>query len=166
MSAWVRLLAVVAAHPDRPYVATTIGRARGRSNVKTVRIHAVGGDPAERRAWALAELGALVDLYDRGMREPLPLYCLTSAAYAEAVRAGEDPVAAARREWTSDWKFAREDRDLEHALVLDGERTFAELLAPAPRPDEDWGAADPTRLGRYAHRLWDGLLACETVETR
>ncbi len=163
LTAWVRLLAVVAAHPEHPFTATTIGRARGRSQVKAVRIHAVGDDPAERRAWALGELAAIIDLYDRGLREPLPLYCLTSAAYAEAIRAGEDPVAAGRREWTSDWKFAREDRDLEHALVLDGERSFAELLADPPRPGEDWITADPTRLGRYALHLWGGLLACETV---
>ena len=63
------------------------------------------------------------------MREPLPLYCLTSAAYAEAVAIGRDPVTAARAAWTSEWNFEAEDQELEHQLVLGGVRPFDELPA-------------------------------------
>ncbi|MCA1682982.1 MAG: exodeoxyribonuclease V subunit gamma [Actinobacteria bacterium] len=166
MSAWVRLLAVVAAAPERRFTAATVGRASGRSAIKIVRIRPPGDEPAARRAWALGHLETIVDIYDRGMREPLPLYCLSSAAYAEAVRAGVDPVAAGRREWTSEWNFDKEDRSPEHQLVLGGVRPFAELLAVPPRPDERWEAEEATRVGQYARRLWAGLLAAEEVSAR
>jgi hypothetical protein len=50
--------------------------------------------------------------------------------------------------------------------VLGGVRAFDELLTDPPRPDEQWDAIDTTRLGRFARRLWDGLLAVEEVTTR
>ena len=68
--------------------------------------------------------------------------------------------------WESTWNFDKEDRDPEHLLVLGGERTFAELCEQAPRPDESgpgWDERDPTRFGRWARRLWDGLLRREEV---
>jgi exodeoxyribonuclease V gamma subunit len=76
------------------------------------------------------------------MRKPLPLACKTSAAF---VTAGE---AAARREWTSDWNFPKEDRQPEHELVFGGVLPFDELIA-LPGFAED------------AHALWDELLKVE-----
>ncbi|MEA2230248.1 MAG: exodeoxyribonuclease gamma subunit, partial [Solirubrobacteraceae bacterium] len=114
-------------------------------------------------------LTTLIDLYDRGMREPLPIPCATSAAYAQAAAAGADPVAAGRRAWTSEWNFAREDKELEHQLVLSGVRTFDQLLQEPPRSDEQgdgWEVAETTRLGRCARRMWDGLLAHEKLTHR
>jgi exodeoxyribonuclease V gamma subunit len=156
LAAWVRLLALSAAHLGRPFASLTVGRAR--AGVAIARIPPVDPDSA------LAHLAQLIDLYDRGMREPLPLYCATSAAYAEAVAAGDDPVKAARREWLSDWTFDKEDRDAEHQLVLGGVRSLDELLAEPPRDDEGgWDIADERRLGRLALRLWSGLLASEEL---
>jgi exodeoxyribonuclease V gamma subunit len=102
------------------------------------------------------------------MREPLPLYCLSSAAFAIAAVSGDDPVRAARDAWTSGWNFDKEDRELEHQLVLGGVRTFDELLAEPLRPDEEdprlvLDSSRSTRFGRYARRLWDGLLAHEEL---
>ena len=68
--------------------------------------------------------------------------------------------------WESTWNFDKEDRDREHLLVLGGERTFAQLCEQAPRADESgpgWDERDPTRFGRWARRLWDGLLRREEV---
>ena len=59
-------------------------------------------DPEERQAVAVRTLAMLIELFERGMREPLPLYCKTSAAYAAAVAAGKDGRAAAEKEWTSE----------------------------------------------------------------
>jgi exodeoxyribonuclease V gamma subunit len=160
LAAWVRLLALAAANPDRRFAAATVGRAGG-NRVALARIEALARDAA------LRHLVTLVDLRDRGLREPLPLYCATSAAYAAAAAAGDDPVAAARREWTSDWSFDREDREPEHQLVLGGVRSLDDLLAePSDAAEEPWEIVDTTRLGRLARRLWDGLLASEELVER
>ncbi|MEJ7797796.1 MAG: exodeoxyribonuclease V subunit gamma [Solirubrobacteraceae bacterium] len=166
LAAWVRLLALTAAHPERPFSAATIGRSGGRGGVTTARIAPLADEADARRNAATGHLATLMDLYDRGMREPLPLYCATSAAYAHAARSGGDAVAAGAKAWTSEWGFDREDSELEHQLVLSGVRSFDELLSQAPRSDEQGDGWDPNethRLGRCARRMWDGLLACEDV---
>ncbi len=55
------------------------------------------------------------------MREPLPLASDASAAYAQAVAAGEDGAAAADKAWTSTFDYPKEDRQPEHVLVFGGE---------------------------------------------
>ncbi len=169
LRAWVRLLALTAGRPEPPLSAATVGRAGGDDDVRVARVGVLADDPAERGAIALRELAMLVDLHDRGMREPLPLFCRTSAAYAEAAAAGRDPVPPAEREWLTEWSFDREDRELEHQLVLGGVRTFEELLTIAPGPGEagaGWEQTDTTRVGRLARRLWSGLLAREELSAR
>jgi exodeoxyribonuclease V gamma subunit len=169
VAAWVRLLALTAAHPERPFVAATVGRASGDATVAVARIGPFGDDATSRRATALGYLATLLDLYDRGRREPLPLYCLASAAYAEAAAAGVDPVPAARKAWTSKWNFSKEDKEPEHQLVLGGIRTLDELLQEPPRADEEgegWEVTETTRVGRLARRMWDGVLSCEEIELR
>jgi exodeoxyribonuclease V gamma subunit len=159
MAAWVRLLALTAAHPGRGFDAVTVGRGGG-GRVAVARIPPV--EPAAARA----HLATLLDLYDRGMREPLPLYCRTSAAVAAAGSAG---LAAGREAWESTFSFDREDKEPEHVLVLGGVRTFAELIEAPPRADEHgeaWDGRGRSRFGRYARRLWEGLLACEEIEER
>ncbi len=173
LAAWARFLTLSAAHPAAGFQAITIGRRRAdaprRWQVTVARLAAFEGDPSGRREQALHHLGRLVELYDRGMCEPLPLYCETSAAHATARAAGEDAEDAARRVWQSDWNFPKEDSHPEHLLVLGGARSFAELLAAPPCDDEQgdaWAADERTRFGRYARRLWDGLLEREEVGDR
>ena len=156
LRAWVKLLALSAARPDRPFESLVIGRARAgayRADVSVARIGTVGAD-------ALAQLEILIDLYDRGMREPLPLSCDASAAYAQG------GAAAADKAWTSTFDYPKEDRQPEHLLVYGGSVPLSELLAPAPREDEGWYEDETSRFGVYARRLWDGLLARESVEDR
>jgi exodeoxyribonuclease V gamma subunit len=164
LAVWVRLLALTAAHPGRPFEAITVGRARSGApdgtRITVARIRPIG---PERAGVGLARL---VDLWDRGMREPLPLACLTSAAYATARAAGEDAEKAARGAWESGWAYPREDAEPEHTLVFGGTLTLAELMAAAPAPGEagpGWDDAEPTRFGRLARRLWDGLLVSEEL---
>jgi exodeoxyribonuclease V gamma subunit len=172
LAAWVRLLAFTAAHPERPFEAVTIGRARSGATgalVTVATLPALASDERERREIALDQLATLLDIYDRGMREPLPLACFASAAYASAAAAGENAEKAGREAWESNFKFDREDRELEHLFALGGEITFSELLADSPRPDEQgngWDATETTRFGRYARRLWSGPLAHEAVVDR
>ena len=107
-----------------------------------------------------AVLAALVDLHDRGLREPLPLFCKTSAAYA-GNRA--DPVAGARKEWVSEWSFPREDAEREHVIAFGGVLALEDLLLLPPGPGEEWEPLEESRLGQLAHRLWDPLLAVEEL---
>ncbi len=166
LRAWVRLLAMTAAWPERSFEAVVIGRARAdaaHADVTVVRTPPLGADAA------LGRLAILLDLYDRGMREPLPLACDTSAAYAAAVATGQDGVVAARRAWESDFDRDREDREPEHVLAFGGELALAELMAEPPREDErgpGWPQAETSRFGRYALRLWEGLLGAEEFSDR
>ncbi len=162
--AWVRLLALTASHPERRFQAATIGRTADGKDVTAVCIEPLASDSETRRNLALEHLATLIDLYDRGMREPLPLYCTTSAAYAEAAARGEDPIKAARDAWNSGWMFDKEDREPEHQLVLGGVKSLDDLLDEPPRADEQgagWEINETSRLGRHARRLWDALLPLE-----
>ena len=63
---------------------------------------------------------------------------------------------------------AGEAAEAEHQLAY-GPLTFDELLGPRPRQDEHgpwWDEQEPRRFGRWARRLWDGLLQHEHVEDR
>ncbi len=172
--AWVRLLALCATDPERPRTARTAGRLRQADPTDPVRISVatidqLGASPAERRAAAEAHLETLVDLYRRGVCEPLPLYPRTSLAWAEAVRRRVAPEQAAGQAWRSGWGTRGEDADRRHQEVHGGIVELAVLLVARPRPDEGgdgWAADETSRLGRYARRLWDGLLAHERVEDR
>ena len=172
LAAWVRLLALTAARPERPFEAAVIGRARSgahHAQVTLARVPVLGGHPFARRELALSELAVLLDLYDRGMREPLPLACEASAAYAQAAAAGDDAEAAARGVWETTFGYDKEDRQPEHVLVYGGAIALPKLLDELPRTDErgeGWDQSEPTRFGRYARRLWDGLLAREDVSDR
>jgi exodeoxyribonuclease V gamma subunit len=174
MSSWVSLVAATAAHPERELRAVTVGRAGGGDDVRTAEATITDGTAEGRAAIATGELERLVALFDLGMREPLPLFCRTSAAYAAAARSGQDPVAEAGREWASGFMkrggwFSREDEEPEHQLVLGGVVAFDDLLLIAPGPDESgdgWAMEEPSRLGRLARHLWDGLLHHEQVSSR
>ena len=136
LRAWVRLLALSAARPDRPFESVVIGRARAGvrgAGVTVSRIPPLGDTPDLRRQAALEQLAVLLDLYDHGMREPLPLACETSAAYAHAVAAGEDGEVAARAAWETVFRYEKEDRQPEHVLILGDAVPLSRLLAEAPR---------------------------------
>ena len=115
LAAWVRLLALTAAHPGRSFEAVTAGR--GDDGISVARI-----EPLDAGRGARAP-GRAARAVREGMREPLPLYTMTSAAWAQAARAGGDPERAARNAWESAWNFDKEDREPEHLLVLGGELT-------------------------------------------
>ena len=130
MTAWVRLLALSAAHPAVPYGAITIGRTAEKTaedeplRVAIARLAPLADTPAGRRAVALEELAKLVALRDEGLREPLPLPSRAGAAYAQAIRDGVAGREAADRVWTSRWAgnfyFSREDEQPESQIVFGG----------------------------------------------
>jgi exodeoxyribonuclease V gamma subunit len=163
------MLALTATRPERPFESVVIGRARAGvrgANVTVARIPPLASSPDARRRLALEQLAVLLDLYDRGMREPLPLACETSAAYAQAVAAGEDGESAARGAWETVFRYEKEDRQPEHLLVHGDALPLSRLMAEPPRDDERWEETEATRFGRHAMRLWRGLLAMEELSDR
>jgi exodeoxyribonuclease V gamma subunit len=88
----------------------------------------------------------LVAVYDKGLCEPLPIYCATSAAYA-----GKRGAAAAAKAWDSA-RYPGECADPEHQLVLGRVVPFDELDGPL--------------FAEYARRLWTGILTTEELEDR
>jgi exodeoxyribonuclease V gamma subunit len=172
LAAWVRLLALSAAWPERPFEAVTIGRAEARSNrlVTVARIRPLGPDASTRKQVAETHLRTLVNLFRRGMRAPLPLYCKTSAAYAAAREAGADDADdVARKMWeTGQRERPNEDSDAAHVFVL-GERSFKEMVRLSGEPDDDehrWCTSESSRFGVYARLLWSGVLEHETLRSR
>ncbi len=155
LRSWVDLLALTVGHPDESWVTHALGRG------KAATAQALGGPLDERAETWLREL---VDLYDRGMREPLPLPVKTACAYAEAARRGSansgSPEWKARREWETDryspTGIPGEDADPAHVQVFGEHAPFECLLTP-PRADEHWND-ERHRLGQYARRLWQPLL--------
>ena len=174
LSSWVSLVAATATHPGRELRAVTVGRAGGGDDVRTAEAAITAGSAAQRAEVATEELERLVGLFDIGMREPLPLFSKTSAAYAGAARAGQDAEAEAVREWASGYMkrggwFGREDEEPEHQLVFGGTIPFSELILIEPGPEESgagWADEERSRLGRLARRQWDGLLDHEQVSSR
>ena len=146
LAAWVRFLALTAAHPERAFEAATVGRAvyggpRG-AVVTVVRL------PRMEPELALSHLRSLAELYD------------AACASRCRSRAGPPPPTPRRRwrrggkEWESDFRFTREDQELEHQLVFGG------------RPDASRNCLARADFDLCAHRLWDALLAWEQVEFR
>ncbi|HEY0397852.1 MAG TPA: exodeoxyribonuclease V subunit gamma [Acidimicrobiia bacterium] len=171
LAAWVRFLALTAAQAERPVTAVTVGKFRNsgrRFTVSVATLAALPGDAAERRAAAVARLEVLVDLLDRGLCEPLPLYCKTSAAWAETPVAKREGACSKLWDPSSDFGIA-EGKEPEHQLVHGGVVPFSDLQQAAPEPGESgegWAAGEPTRFGRYALRLWRGLLDVEQVSDK
>ncbi len=170
LAAWARFLAFTAAHPEREVSAVTIGRgagtAKGVPRIEIATLPAFDGGPEERRERALTELARLVDLYDRGMCEPLPLYAKTSEAYVDAVRGERSPRAECAKTWKADDFSFGEGGEPEHRLVLGAGATVADVFAEPAGPHETgegWGT-DTSRFGRLARRLWEPLFDHEHKE--
>jgi exodeoxyribonuclease V gamma subunit len=124
--------------------------------VLIARVPMLAAEPELRRERALALLAELVSLRASGLREPLPLPCMTAAAYAREIAEGaslERAQAAAQEQWRSAPGSAREDAEPEHRLAFGEALPFAALLE-----------MEGSRFSRLARRLWDPLLARERIE--
>ena len=168
LASWLRLLAATACHPDAALTAVTIGRRVPRGNgVSVSTLGPLHDNPDIRSQLATETLLEIVDLFDRGMTEPLPLYCNTSGAFARARHLGWEAESNAAKAWTTEYEYPKEDIDPEHRLVLGGHVPFDVIAADLPRPDEvgaGWYDQEPSRFGRYAMRLWAPLLEAEDLD--
>ncbi|KAA0020078.1 exodeoxyribonuclease V subunit gamma [Antrihabitans cavernicola] len=155
IAGWVSLLATHVQHPEQGWQAVSTGRGQfGRPTWRSTL--AVPADPIE-------ELRRLVDLRDRGLREPLPVAPASSSIYADRRVRGASPadaLATADKEWSS--KFG-EANDRHLAFAHGPDLALAQLGSDSPIGDEATWADESTRFGAFARRLWDGLLSNETV---
>jgi exodeoxyribonuclease V gamma subunit len=161
--AWIDLVALSVAHPDREWKAVAVGRGRGKGALRSV------FDPLAREE-ARAALEELVALYRTGLRSPLPLPLKTAAAYAERRTATDTPTArkGAEQEWAGG-KFPGERADPEHVLLYGAGAPLTVLTSQRPEPGEGgpgWHRDETDRFGLLARRLWGRLLDAEiTVQT-
>ena len=152
--AWVQLLALAAARPDRHWTATTVGRAR--SGTATALIADIDSSTAR------TTLASLIEVYRRGLRQPLPMPPRTSCAYAERrLRSGPNASTQyAGKEWRSsgsDGDYGEFD-DESHLLIW-GDVKIDSLLTALPEGPTD----EPHLLGELARRVWAPLLEAEVL---
>ncbi len=142
LTSWINLLALSASHPDHSWTAHAVGREKAGPK------RALAG-PLDHRAaeW----LGRLVELRDRGLREPLALPLATAAAWAEGhVRElmGDDvsPLHLARRAWETDphntFGIEGEDADAYHRRAY-GDDAPLEMLLEAGLAENAWAVWEP-----------------------
>ena len=155
LAAWIPLLAMAVAMPERDWSAVCIGRA-AKGNVFAQRVLRGPRDDAR------AILRDLVDMRDAGRREPLPMPIKTSYAWAAARfetakgtyrRRPPNPESDARRRW-------KYDRDEPAVQRIWGKDPDLDALLTAPSPAEHV-EGESTRLGCYAARLWLPMLNAE-----
>ncbi|MPQ97148.1 exodeoxyribonuclease V subunit gamma [Modestobacter sp. I12A-02628] len=151
--AWVLALALAAT--EGRGTAVTVGRRGDRARTSTI---VAPPDPR-------AALAGLVDLYDRGLCEPLPLAAKASECYARARAGGgtsvEQALESAGQEWAGG-RFPGEREDRHHVHVWGTRAPISALAAAAPLDDERW-PDERTRFGVLARRLWSPLLDAETT---
>ena len=155
LASWLDLVALSAALDDSPWTALTVGWHKSKSPQMSL----LG--PLDHTA--IETLRALVDVYDRGMREPIPLPLRTAYAYADTVRAGRNAYRPGSNAWESpfDGGIPGEQDDRYNVAAFGAKLDFDDLLG-TPLPGEDWNA-ESTRLGQYALRVWGPLFAAEQV---
>ncbi|HEY5980937.1 MAG TPA: exodeoxyribonuclease V subunit gamma [Microlunatus sp.] len=148
LTAFIRLLALTAAHPGPEWQAVTIGR-RGTSVLGPL-------DPG----WAALVLDDQLALYATGLCEPLPFAPRTSLEYAR-LRFRDLQVTPGESSAEKDWSW---DRDAAYERFFGVGVTLAELSAIASRPEEERGTlAEPSRFGTLARRVFQPLLTVEQL---
>jgi len=149
LTAWANLLAVAATGDGAATTAVTTGRGPYRKPVWRSTL-TVPRDP-------VALLQELVELYDQGLCEPLPIATGASAEYAARRARGcsvDEARDAAAKEWGS---LFGDGKDRHLGYVFGTPPSFDRLNATPADGDE------PTRFGALARRLWAPLLAHEQV---
>ena len=161
LRSWVLALALSAAQPAGSPGASShvIGQTRrGRRKVAVHYSH--GPVPPQVARRILAEL---LDVRDRGMREPIPLPVATAAAWAAAFVDADptaEPLRAAMREWVaSDNPLAPpgEQDDPSHLRIHGAPAPLEQILGDV-RDDETWFPGVGHRLGQLALRVWSPIL--------
>jgi exodeoxyribonuclease V gamma subunit len=159
LRAWVDLVTLTVAQPDRARRSVAVGR--GFKGPQRSLLGPLSHDDAT------AALDEIVALYRSGLRAALPLPVKTAGAYA-ALRNRGNPVPTALvragQNWLAD-KYG-EQLDAEHELIYGPDAPLSVLTEQRPWPGEGgrgWAADETNRFGLLARRLWGRLLDAETT---
>ena len=140
LSMWVRLAALVAADPARQVRGVVIGRPSTGDGVVTHRLSLRAPDVAAD------VLAVVTDLHRRASCDAVPAFPRTTRCLYDG------DLAGARSQWASGYGNGGEGEKGWVVMAL-GAVEFDALLGQPPRDDEPWGTA-PSRIGRWAERIW------------
>jgi exodeoxyribonuclease V gamma subunit len=168
LAAYARIVALTAFAPETSWRAVLLGRSKRKDPVEVCCLGPLPGDTAGRREEAATRLDTLLDLYDRGLRVPPPLYGDTTEAIARNTALNQGPWGAAKHWETSFAAYPSDDLDPCHVAVLGGVASFDEIMQPPPTPEEagpEWPMCQQ-RVVAWARRLWDPVLEVESGAPR
>ena len=160
LRAWIALVALTAATSGNPVDG---GHRRPRRSWPAADLGARSGRRGARRPGARSEL---VELYDEGLRAPLPSRRSRPLPRTPPPGAADnespDAIRRARMRWASG-DFPGEDADAANERVW-GRRAAVRRADRRHRPPERSGpAANRRRFGELALRLWGPLLDAERM---
>jgi len=147
VTAWLDLMALVATDPGQTWRSVIVRRAAtdGKPPVIVDLSPAAGPDARQRAESARQALGVAVDIFRRGLVEPLPLF----PRFSHAVLTGTD----LRQVWQP-FKGSGDGTDPATALVFGG-HTHEDMKEIAPREGDPKGPGN--RVERFARYLWDAV---------
>ncbi len=149
LAPWLDVVALTAHDPTPEWRAVYINANKDNKSGISGRSFAIDDEPAARGQRALDALAAVVDLYRRGQREPLPIFPKLSPA----LHKGTSTTGL----WTSDDYRTGDDADpwirvaFEHA-------TEERITTITVGPDDPQGTADG-RAQLFASALWGTIAA-------
>ena len=144
LEAWLDLMTLVASEPTVPWRSVVVTRAEEkRARLKPVELVVAQGEDPETTA--LDALALVVDLYRRGLREPLPLF----GSYSPAVHSGTSADGA--------WRSHNGGGDATRPAVrlVFGDVDVDEIDDLPPMDGDPVGPGG--RVERYAHHLWGAV---------
>jgi exodeoxyribonuclease V gamma subunit len=148
LAAWLDLVALVATEPTTNWRSVVVGKPEKGDGVASLGLVSRGETPADRRRLAVAALEVAVDLYRRGMREPIPLFAtLSYKLHNQTARPGD---------WLP-FGGHGDGHDGANRLVF-GDIQYGELRAIPVRDDDPPGSATGRAL-RFANYLWAAVNA-------
>jgi exodeoxyribonuclease V gamma subunit len=159
VAAWVRLLAL-SADGDVDYGAAVIGRADYGDGA---RMSVLAAPPDPRTL-----LARLLDVWDAGMREPIPLGADTSCAFAarRASMSPDDAQDKAAKAWTATgeppFRSRGENDDPAIQCVYGPDAPFS-VVWDQPTPDSERWFDELNRFAQLALGVWGPLIEHETV---
>lgn len=148
LAAWIDLMALVVADPDRAWQAAVINYDHTNEVVQQVCLQPVGESPSERAQQASMVLDQLVDLMRRARCEPLPLFPEFSAAL-HANLAGDGQLD--RDTWRSFRVPGDGDRPITRLVF--GSLTVDELRTIEPADGDPFEGS--SRAEGWAQHLWN-----------